>query len=234
MPKPRPHPRWLLLLALLAATPACGQSGSQAASQAPSHGGTPADSVAVRADSSRYRGSASAPVTIYEFSDFQCPFCREYQVKTAAAVDSALVRTGKARLVYFNFPLPIHPHAWVAAEAAMCAGAQGRFWPMHDRLFREQSAWADAPSPGPLFEQYARDLGLDLPAFRTCTAEDQVARDIVQDLAFGAGGGLRGTPTFVILREPAAGENPEATQRVLSGAVGLAEILNAVAEVTKK
>jgi protein-disulfide isomerase len=218
----------LLLPLVLAATPACGQDPPQQAS------GTPADSVAVRADSSRYRGNENAPITIYEFSDFQCPFCREYETKTAAAVDSALVKTGRARLVFFNFPLPIHPNAWVAAEAAMCAGAQGKFWPMHERLFRDQNAWATSTHPGPIFDRYARDLALDAGAFQTCTREDQVARDIIQDLAYGAGGGLRGTPTFVILRPPTTGEDAQNTQRVLSGAVPLEEFLKAIEEITPK
>jgi protein-disulfide isomerase len=224
-------PRLVLLLLLLAAAPACGQATPQ---DEEARAGTRADSVAVRADSSRYRGDEHAPITIYEFSDFQCPFCREYEMKTAAAVDSALVQTGRARLVYFNFPLPIHPNAWVAAEAAMCAGAQGKFWPMHERLFREQEAWATAEHPGELFARYAGALGLDASDFQSCTREDQVSRVIIQDLAYGAGGGLRGTPTFVILRDPAAGENPQDTQRVLSGAVPLEDFLKAIEEITPK
>jgi protein-disulfide isomerase len=217
---------------LAAAPPARAQAGSPPA--APSPQATPPDSTGSRADRGRYLGADSAKITIFEFSDFQCPFCGEFEHDTFAAVDSAFLRTGRARLIYFNLPLPVHTNAWVAAEAAMCASAQGKFWPMHQRLFANQKAWSASPRPEPLLEGYARESGVDLAAFRTCTADDQVARMLVQDISFAIGHGVGSTPTFVLLREPAAGEDPSKAQRILSGAAPFSDFQKAMEELEKK
>ncbi|HMH86433.1 MAG TPA: thioredoxin domain-containing protein, partial [Gemmatimonadaceae bacterium] len=92
----------------------------------------PPDSNITRADLARIQGSASAPVWVIEVSDFQCPYCKQWHDQTYAAFRDQYVNTGKVRLAYVNFPLASHVHAWPAAESAMCAGAQGKFWQMHD------------------------------------------------------------------------------------------------------
>jgi protein-disulfide isomerase len=224
-----PRLRGLLSLAVLCAVP-----GALAA-QTPAPPATPAaaaiDSINSRADVGRYRGAENAPITIFEFSDFQCPFCRQFERETFAAVDSAFLATGRARLIYFNLPLPNHLNSWVAAEAAMCSAAQGKFWPMHERLFAGQDAWSAAAAPATIFEGYAREAGVDLPAFRACTAADKVARILTQDLTFALGHGVGSTPTFVLIREPAAGEDPQKAQRVLSGAAPFANFAKAMGEL---
>src|SRR6478735_1170872 len=94
----------------------------------------PTDSNITRADLARIQGSPTAPLWVIEVSDFQCPYCKQWHDQTYNAFVDQFVKTGKVRLAYVNFPLQSHVHAWPAAEAAMCAGAQGRFWPMHDAL----------------------------------------------------------------------------------------------------
>ena len=191
------------------------------------------DSLNSRADRGRYRGAEDAPITIFEFSDFQCPFCRQFEQNTFAALDSAFLSTGTVRLIYFNLPLPSHANSWVAAEAAMCAAAQGKFWEMHTTLFTRQDAWSTAAAPGTLFEGYAGEAGLNLAAFRACSAGDQVARILLQDISFALGHGVGSTPTFVLLRQPAAGEDPEKAQRVISGAAPFADFVKAIDELKK-
>src|SRR5688500_5092895 len=85
---------------------------------------------------SRLKGRQNAPVSVLEFADFQCPYCARFVREVFPRIDSAFVKTGEVQWVFVNLPLPNHQHSWMAAEAAMCAGAVSqRFWPMHDRLF---------------------------------------------------------------------------------------------------
>lgn len=195
-----------LLLTATLPTAACGQGGG-----APSASGVNADSVTQRADRGRSKGPDSARVTIVEISDFQCPYCREFAATTYPKIDSAYVRTGQARIVYINLPLSIHANAFPAAEAAMCAGAQGKFWPMHDRLFATQREWSSQTDAVQRFERMAEALQLDMAAYRDCAANDRTAPLIVNDAMQAAEAGVRGTPAFILVS--AAG------QRSMSGAV---------------
>lgn len=199
-----------LLLAATLPVAACGQTQGAAPASASASAANP-DSLLARADRGRARGADSARVTIIEVSDFQCPYCREFATSTYARVDSAYVRTGKARLIYINLPLSTHQQAYSAAEAAMCAGAQGKFWPMHDRLFATQREWSGQADAGARFERLAQALQLDMAAYRDCTANDRVASVIVNDAMQAAQAGINGTPAFIL--------NSPAGQRALSGAV---------------
>ena len=97
---------------------------------------------------------------LVEISDFQCPFCKQWHDETFAKIDQEYVKTGKVRMAYLNFPLSrIHKNAQVAAEAAMCAGAQGKFWELHDSLFQTQTRWAESKTPIVLFDSLARAGG---------------------------------------------------------------------------
>src|SRR5256712_9092471 len=96
----------------------------------------------------RTRGRSDAPVTVYEMSDFQCPYCREFALGTLPLLEREYVQAGKVRFVYINLPLTsVHKNAASAAEVALCAARQQRFWPMHDLLFRHQDQWATLASP---------------------------------------------------------------------------------------
>ena len=137
---------------------------------------------------------ADAPVTVVEFSDYQCPFCGRFFATTLPALKREYVDAGKVRYVFRDFPLDqLHPLARKAAEAAHCAGEQGKFWEMHDALFGHPGAL----SP-PQLAEHARSIGLDESKFDDCLASGRNAARIERGLADGAAAGVRGTPAFVI------------------------------------
>lgn len=200
----------LLLTATLPMT-ACGQTQGSAPAAGSATAAASADSLLPRADRGRMKGSQDAPVTIIEISDFQCPYCREFAATTYPRIDSAYVQTGKARVIYINLPLSMHREAYGAAEAAMCASAQGKFWEMHDRLFATQREWSGQADAAQRFERMAQELRLDMAAYRDCTANDRPSSIIVSDAMQAAEAGIRGTPAFIL--------NARGGQRALSGAV---------------
>ncbi len=150
------------------------------------------------AGTSRAKGAETATVRVYEIADFQCGFCAKFATDIMTKIDSAFVKTGKVQWVFVNLPLPMHPNAWVASEAAMCAGASNRFWPMHDRLYKNQSEWSASPDPTPIFTRYAKESGVPLDAFTSCVVNDKVATLITNDVIYAASARITGTPTFVI------------------------------------
>ncbi len=145
-------------------------------------------------------GRADAPVTLVEFSDFQCPFCGRFFATTLPTLKQDYIDTGKLRYVFRDFPLDqLHPNARMAAEAAHCAGERGKYWEMHDVLFQNQRALA----PSQLAE-YARAVGVAGPEFEQCVASGRYAPQIERGLTDGAAAGVQGTPGFVIGRTTAA------------------------------
>jgi protein-disulfide isomerase len=183
-----------LSLALLAgmAPPA----GAQAAGDPPAT--TP---LIERAVESRAKGSADAPVVVFEVADFQCPHCARFAATVGRELDRQYVRTGRVQWVFVNLPLHTHLLAWVAAEAALCAGATGgNFWRMHDRLFEEQRRWTAMADPGPFFARLAGEVGATMPDYEVCVAADRVAPLILQDFASAVSAGITGTPTFIVMR----------------------------------
>jgi protein-disulfide isomerase len=149
-------------------------------------------------------GNASAPVTIVEFSDFQCPFCRQ----ASPTLKRVLQTYGdKVRIVWKDFPLTqIHPEAFKAAEAGHCANEQGRFWEYHDRLFASQDALQPAALKG-----YAIDLKLDAVAFATCLDSSKYAERVRDGVAEGTRLGVDSTPTIYINGRVLAGAYPYET-----------------------
>ena len=110
----------------------------------------------VAPDPARVRGNPKAKVMIVEFSDFQCPYCKQFHDQSFAAIRDQYVSTGKVRMAYINYPLPSHANAWPSAEAAMCSSAQGKFWQMHDALFASQSRWEDKHPPNAVPDSVAQ------------------------------------------------------------------------------
>jgi len=156
-------------------------------------------------------GPDTAPVTIVEFSDFQCPFC----ARSGPVVKQVVERfPGQVRVVYRHFPLDsIHPRARPAAEASACASEQGRFWEYHDALFANARALEDAD-----LERYAAELGLDEGAFQDCVAEGRYRQAVERDLADGRSAGVSGTPSFFINGRLLGGAQPlEEFVRVIEG-----------------
>lgn len=136
-------------------------------------------------------GPDDAPITIVEFSDFQCPFCRRfYQETYQSLLDSY---PGQIRFVYRHLPLTsIHPEAFPAAVASMCANDQNAFWPYHDQLFGSEELGRE------LYLQYAADLELDTAAFEACLDSDRHNETIQADSDFALNLGVNSTPTFFI------------------------------------
>ena len=147
---------------------------------------------------SRAKGSRTAPVTVYEMSDFQCPYCRRHAVETYPALEREYINPGKVRWVFVNFPLPMHPNATPAAELAMCGAQQGKFWPIHDLLFEHQAVWAPLKEPGEFMLSLADSVGADRAQLTSCVEEKQTRRIVETDAMGAAQAGATSTPTFYI------------------------------------
>jgi protein-disulfide isomerase len=146
----------------------------------------------------RTRGSANAPVTVFEMADFQCPVCGRFAREIMPALEREYVATGKVKWVYVNFPLPMHPNAEPAAELAMCAARQGRFWAIHDLLYRHQEQWSDLHEPAAYFLTLADSAGADREPLVRCLRTN-ATRDLVKADADGSvRSGASGTPNFYI------------------------------------
>jgi protein-disulfide isomerase len=158
-----------------------------------------ADTISERADAGRIMGSPNVTAWIIEGSDFQCPFCKAWHDDSYAAVIKDYVTTGKFRFAFMNYPLPdLHQNAQAAAEAAMCASAQGKFWPMHESLFATQHEWEHMPVPIPVFDALAMKAGVNPAAWRSCMSTHATAALIAADKTRLRGQGMKGTPTFFI------------------------------------
>jgi protein-disulfide isomerase len=199
---------------------ACSKSSS--ASAASSAAGP--DSVLLkRADHARIEGSASAPVWVIEVSDFQCPYCRQFHDDSYGELKRAYVDSGKVRLAYVNFPLSMHSNAFAASESAMCAGAQNKFWEMHDALFTTQRSWENLPAPQKMFDSLAVAQGVDLPAFQKCVSGHLTKPMIEADIDRATKQGVESTPTFLIGGMMVTGAQPLANfRRAIDSALVLA------------
>jgi protein-disulfide isomerase len=137
------------------------------------------------------RGPAAAPVTIVEFSDFQCPFCS----RITPTLDAVVTKYGdKVRLVFRQFPLPMHPNAAKAAEAALCANEQGKFWEMHDAMFKDQAGLA----VDGLKSKAAGIAGLNAASFNSCLDSGKETPAVQSDMKAGTKAGVNGTPAMFV------------------------------------
>lgn len=155
-----------------------------------------------------FRGSPDAPLTMYEYSDFQCPFCARYFVQTEPAINESYVRSGQMNVVFVDFPLvQLHPNAPAAHEAALCVADQGAalYWAIHDQLFRTQSEWSNSLDPAPVFERLAGEIGADVTAFTECVAGTEKEAIVQQNVAQSEAFGFSGTPSFRVVNN-ASGE----------------------------
>lgn len=153
-------------------------------------------------------GPENAPITIIEFSDFECPFCRKWVLETWPQIVKAY--PNMVRLYYRDFPLNGHANALPAAVAARCAGEQNQFWAFHDKLFSGTGLGAE------IYATYAQALGLDMQKFTACVQENRYEDEATADFEFGANLGIRGTPTFFINGIPLVGAQPfSAFQKII-------------------
>ena len=164
------------------------------------------------------RGNPDAPVTLEEFADFQCPPCGNF---AGFAEELLKEYDSRLRLVFRNFPLPLHEHAREAAMAAEAAGFQGRFWEMHDVLYREQANWSKAPNARELFESYAGTIGLNLDQFKRDVDSEQVRALVDADHALGDFLGVKLTPTLFINHQPVdpKDKNPQGVRAAINAAL---------------
>ena len=166
--------------------------------QAPSQ---PTQPVKISLDNDPIRGDPNAPITIVEFSDFQCPFCARFHVQTLPLLLEEYIDSGKVNLVYRDFPIQsIHPNALAAAVAAECANEQGEYWEYHDTLFEKQSGWSRLDSNAAIstFSQYATDVGLEQQQFDSCLSSGKYLEEVQGDLSDGRDYDITGTPGFFI------------------------------------
>jgi protein-disulfide isomerase len=138
-------------------------------------------------------GREDAPVTVVEFADYQCPFCRKFQSETFVELKKNYIDTGKVRFVSRDLPLDFHPNASGAAVAARCAGEQHKYWEMHDRMLNND---ADLNSASLL--RFGQQINLDMTAFGACLNEKKYTADIQKDVADAGTMGIGGTPSFVV------------------------------------
>ncbi|MFZ5623964.1 MAG: DsbA family protein [Gemmatimonadota bacterium] len=162
----------------------------------------------------RAKGSPTAPITVYEMSDFQCPFCRRHAVETFPQLEKEYIDTGKVRWVFINFPLTqIHANAVPAAEFAMCAARVGKFWPAHDILFRNQEVWSPLKEPGPFLLSLADSIGIKRSDISRCLQKAETRSFIKADAEGAVRSGASSTPTFYIEGGLLVGAQPLGTFR---------------------
>ena len=207
------QPRYPLLRSLIGAAliAACGHSATPAANAArpPATSesasgnlapaiGAPGDSISARADRGRILGDSTATVWVVMASDFQCPFCKTWHDASFQRLMDSYVKTGRVRLAFLNVPLSMHPNAVPAAEAAMCASVQNKFWQMHEALFATQGSWETMSNPQPKFDSIATANAVEMPPWRTCVTE-HLTRPLIQaDHDRASATGVNSTPTFFV------------------------------------
>jgi protein-disulfide isomerase len=158
---------------------------------------------------SRTLGSATAPITVYEMSDFQCPYCRRFSLETFPALEREYVATGKVRWVFVNFPLTsLHSNAVAAAETALCAAKQQAFWPVHDLLFKHQETWAPLKEPAAFFLSLADSASISKPALLECVRSPATRAEVRAEAEGAERSGASSTPTFYIEGGLLAGAHP--------------------------
>lgn len=156
--------------------------------------------VEISIDDDEVMGDPNAPVTIVEFGDFQCPYCRALWKSTLPEVKKEFIDTGKAKFVYRDFPLDNHPAAQVSAEATECAADQGKFWEMHDKMYAEQEKLGTGTIEygEEEIKLWAKQIGLDTVSFNQCLTSRKYKDEVAKDREDGTAAGVTGTPnTFV-------------------------------------
>lgn len=156
------------------------------------------------ADDGRIRGLADAPITLIEYSDFTCGYCGKFFRETWPRLLAKYIETGKVRFVYRDYPRSDQGTGVEAAVAARCAGAQGRYWPMHDRLFSERGRLESGS-----FKSYAKVIGLDETSFAKCFDEREYLESIFRDRQEANRWGFHGTPGFILIRTVAGSTEKE-------------------------
>ncbi|EFO81234.1 DSBA oxidoreductase [Oscillochloris trichoides DG-6] len=156
--------------------------------------------LATSADDPRAMGDPNAPVTIYEFTDYECPFCKQFYAETRAQLITEYVETGKVRLVARDFPLEIHASAMLAAVAGHCAAAQQNFWPMYETLFEtHQVEWGGVPKRDrETLIDLATQIGIEPVAFTACLDDPATEQAVQAEMQAAMQLGINSTPNFMV------------------------------------
>ena len=160
--------------------------------------------IMVSTDDDPVRGSSDAPITIIEFSDFQCPFCSRFHNETLPTILEQYVDTGKVKFVYRDFPIQSsHPNAMPAAAASECAHEQNKYWEYHDALFERQQTWNNLKLADSIdtFKNIAKEFNLNEDQFNSCLDSGKYIEEINKDLRDGTNYGITGTPGFFVGNE---------------------------------
>jgi protein-disulfide isomerase len=156
------------------------------------------DTISRLADKGRILGDSSASVWVVMASDFQCPYCKQWHDAAFAGLVKDYVKTGRVRMAFLNMPLSMHQHAVPAAEAAMCASVQNKFWPMHDSLFATQKIWEVLESPLSMFDTLANENHVEMTSWRSCMSKHATLPLIEADLDRARQTGASSTPSFIV------------------------------------
>jgi len=161
---------------------------------------SPTSNVAMK---DNIKGNENAPVTIIEYSDFECPFCARFYRDTFGQIEEEYIETGKVKVIFKHFPLGFHANAQKAAESAECASEQGKFWEMHDILFEKGVSGGIST-----FKTYAKDIGLDTSSFDECLDSGKMEDTVKANIKEGKNNGISGTPAFIINGKTISGAQP--------------------------
>ena len=180
----------------------------------------------VKSDAIYVLGRSDAPLTMVEFTDYQCPFCGRFEATTFPEIKKSYIDTGKLRLILRDLPLSdMHPFALKAAQSVHCAGDQGKFWEMKELVFKNQNRLDIDSLTG-----YAKDLALNGNTFNSCMADGKHLQEIRDEAKYAQSLGITGTPTFILGKS--AGDTVEG--RVIVGAQPLATFEAAIDEMLEK
>ena len=184
-------------------------SRSQGATSAAAGDTARANALLERADAGRIQGASTAPVWLVEISDFQCPYCKQWHDETYPLIKREFIDRGLVRMAYVNLPIvSIHRHAAPAAEAAMCAATQERFWPVHDAIFATQNSWNKLDDATQVFDSLAIAAGVDADQFRGCVRSQIMRRLLNGDRLRAGSAGVTSTPVFFVGDEMIRGAAP--------------------------
>ncbi|MFQ6057629.1 MAG: DsbA family protein [Anaerolineae bacterium] len=181
----------------LSPAPGVATPAAQAATRAPALLPPPRRDFKPEPEDFAVKGDPDAPITIVEYSDYQCPWCGRHAREVLPLLDVAYVRTGKVRYIYKDFVI-FGPLSERVSQLAECAGEQGLYWPMHDWLFRAQRAWVRRPNPEQIILDGAAELGLDAEALKGCTDSGKYLAEVRADTDEAGRAGGRGTPAFMV------------------------------------
>jgi protein-disulfide isomerase len=190
---------WLLGVIALVGVAAIGYVATKPKA-APTDVKNIADTTNAGAAQGYLMGKVDAPVKIQEYADFECPGCAGFATVTEPDVRARIIEPGLASITYYDFPLTQHRNTLAASNAAACADEQGKFWPMHDRLFQAQDEWNGeaTDSPKPFFKRYATEVGVDVAKWESCFDARKYQKRISANLADGLRRGVGSTPSFII------------------------------------